>query len=138
MDEVRLHYCHGTSDKVYRIALEKSAGDLGAGPVHCYQVTVSWGRRTSPDSQSQVKATAVSHTTAVALMHSIMGEKIGKGYALLPAMPTPRAAPAPPPSPSPSVTKRLVGRGRGEATLDIRLKPSAEIIYPTVGRRLRI
>ena len=90
VDEVRLHYCEGTSDKVYRIVVEKHTDGLGSLLMPMYRVMAYWGRRTSPNAGQQEKVVTPSPGQAVSMMREIMGEKIGKGYVLLPASPAPR------------------------------------------------
>jgi hypothetical protein len=129
VDEVRLHCCRGGSDKVYRIVVEKHTDGLGSPLMPMYRVMAYWGRRTSPNSGQQEKMVTPSPGGAIGTMHELMGEKVGRGYVLLPTASTPRVVHAPVHSQVKLVALDAPRKGKSHGPKET---------SPASGRRLRI
>lgn len=72
MNEVKLFFQEGSSDKVYYARIVPAGG-------HVYDVVVQWGRRGSTLQQGK-KAIKVSLERAEATLEKLKREKVGKGY----------------------------------------------------------
>src|SRR4051812_25310266 len=108
LNQVRLEFREGTSDKVYEVDL----CEVGPGQ---FVVNFRYGRRGSALRDGSKTPAPVSQAKAQQLFDSLVAEKRGKGYQDIPgtttpaaAVPTPAARPAPlpaqpaPPPPAPA------------------------------------